>query len=162
MVARADIVAHGVVQPVHDEAIEHTFEQEHERLLILGVDRGAAEALLHVAQTGIVADARKLALVGLAAAGIADVQHGAPVFHGEIHRRVQTGLHGLLAQPLGQNAVGVFLKDLHDQRLKILIVVIKRVAVDAAVLHHVAHRDLADRALVEELQKGFLDRFFRE
>ena len=77
----------------------------------------------------------------------------APVFRHELHGGVQTRLWRVRIGVLPDDLIGAFGDDLCRKRGNVCKVIIKCIAVDAAVLHDRLDRDLTERTLVEQLQK---------
>ena len=58
------------------------------------------------------------------------------------------------------DGIRLFLKDFLNEGGEILIMIIKGIAVDAAFLDDIADGDLLERPLIQQPDKGFLDRRF--
>lgn len=77
----------------------------------------------------------------------------APVFRHELHGGIQTRLWRIRVGVLPDDLVSPFGDDLRRKRGNVGKMIIKRVAVDAAVLHDCLDRDLIERPVIKQLQK---------
>lgn len=84
------------------------------------------------------------------------VHNCAPVFRHELHGSVQTRLRRVRIGVLPDDLVSAFGNDLRRKRGNVGKMVIKRVAVDAAVLYDCLDRDLIERSTLSSFRNEFL------
>ena len=115
------------------------------------------ELRLQVGGHDVAAAVHEMPLEHVPAQGVVDVVDGPAVFHHQLDDGVGAFLHGGHGGVLLDEVLHLFPHHLLHQGGQILEVVIKRIAVNAAVLHDILHGDLAQRPLVEQLEEGFLN-----
>ena len=86
------------------------------------------------------------------------MQHRFPVFQSKANQRIQT-LVGRINSRIATNQLLCFLLgDSFHQIRQVLKIVVKGIAVDSTVIHNVLDGDLAQRLLIEQLDKRSADR----
>ena len=83
--------------------------------------------------------------------------YGALVLHSAGTGDGKAFLQGINGRMLADDGFGLLCNNLFDQRRNILKMIIKRISVDAAILHNITHADFGKRALIEQLDKRSLD-----
>ena len=155
-----DVRLHALAHPEHDLPIALALVKPHEDLPVRLRQSLPGKRRVKIAAHHAVADVHQAVLIGLVAGGIVKMQHGRSVLQGKFHGDLQALLQRVDRRVLLHDARGLVLDDLLGQRGNIRVVIIERIAVDAAVLHDVLHRDLVERTLVEQLQERSADRTF--
>ena len=88
------------------------------------------------------------------------MQHGFPVFQSKANDGMKAILNGVNGRVLPDHPVRLFIDDGLHQLGQILKIIIKGVAVDAAVIHNVPYGDLTDGPLIQQLDKRVPNRRF--
>ena len=152
------VVLHVPLDPVEHQADEGVLVDRGDEGLVLAAHAHALRLLLDHALEQVVGDAIEVIFHLLAADGVVDVHdEGLVVLHGleELQKALLPRLVGLVAR---QRSAGVLLARPFDQIVNILEVVVKRHAVDAAVLRDIADGDLAQGLLQQQILERRLER----
>ena len=145
------IALHVGSDPVQHQAYEHILVQRGDEGLILRPDGHSPGLLLHHALQQVVGQLVEIVLHLLPADGAIDVQNeGLILLHGleDLQKALLPRLIGLFAR---QSAAGVLLTAPLHQIIDVLEVIVKRHAVDTAVIGDVADSDLVQGLFQQQL-----------
>ena len=80
------------------------------------------------------------------------------VFQDKFGTVIESPLPGVAGALFFQHTRNLFAEQLVDQRIDVFKIIVECIAVDAAVIHDVLHRDSVKRGGIEQLHKGLHDR----
>ena len=147
---RLNVIFHVVGQPFDDLSITLTLPEAGQDFPVLLVERQIAIGRRSVGLNGVTADLHQVKCNSVMADRTVHVHNCAPVFRHELHGSVQTRLRRVRIGVLPDDLVSAFGNDLRRKRGNVSKMVIKRVAVDAAVLYDCLDRDLIERSIIEQ------------
>ena len=154
------VVPHSAGDPVDGQPEQLALEEPHRQFPLLVPRRHLAVDGVEISGDDVFAQRQRILLIHIPVDGIVDMLHRLAVLQRKLERQLGALIQRADGGIGGDETIHLLLDDLLNEGGNILIMVVKGVAVDAAILHDAAHADFAQGILVKQLHKGrFYGRF---